>query len=268
MAVRVEDGGESKRRAVMARIRVATCPTRKRADFLLVFRHERTWPIGLTGSADDGASWCSPEPKSGMGSRRLAKHRSEVRRLQARIVKAVQQKQMEQGESLATSAHALGERQITRRSPGDRERRQENTRRGRGTLGYTSEETSGATSLTARGYHPQPSAANLHSEGKWQTATARDSDDAGSEPCRRFICWLSIRLRKPWRIANPMVSGRARSCADAIEQCFRRSGMRESLPGYSKATSKAASTTSVISGCSTMFHGQGDPPQMAKVGLP
>src|SRR5208337_5280639 len=66
MVVRVKDGGESKCRAVMARIRVAT-PTRKRADFLLVFRHERTWPIGLTGSADDGASWCSPGPKPGSG---------------------------------------------------------------------------------------------------------------------------------------------------------------------------------------------------------
>jgi len=40
MAVRVKDGGESKCRALMARIRAAT-PTRKRADFLLVFRHER-----------------------------------------------------------------------------------------------------------------------------------------------------------------------------------------------------------------------------------
>jgi len=45
-----------------------------------------------------------------------------VRRLQARIVKGAA-KEMEQGESLATSSYALGQRQVTCRAPGNSERR-------------------------------------------------------------------------------------------------------------------------------------------------
>ena len=45
-----------------------------------------------------------------------------VRRLQARIVKGAA-KEMEQGESLATSSYALGKRQTTCGSPGNRKRR-------------------------------------------------------------------------------------------------------------------------------------------------
>ena len=67
MAVRVEDRGESERPTVMAGIRVATLSDAKAGRLPLGFRHERTWQIGLIGSADDGASWCNPKHEFGMG---------------------------------------------------------------------------------------------------------------------------------------------------------------------------------------------------------
>jgi hypothetical protein len=162
MVVRVKDGGESKCRAVMARIRAAT-PTRKRADFLLVFRHERTWPIGLTGSADDGASWCSPEPKPGMGSPQLASHRKRGSPTPGAYREGSATRQIEQGESPTTFADALGERQISRGTPGHGERREGNPWRRQGTLGYASEETGRSIVASGAGVSSSTVAANLYS---------------------------------------------------------------------------------------------------------
>jgi hypothetical protein len=96
-------------------------PTRKRADFLLVSDHERTWQIGLIGSADDGASWCNPKYDFDMGRRRLASHRRECSPTPSAYREGGAAKEMEQGESLATSSYALGKRQTTRGSPSNSE---------------------------------------------------------------------------------------------------------------------------------------------------
>ena len=69
MVMRVEDRGKSERPTVMVGIRVATLSDAKAADFLLVSDHERTWQIGLIGSADDGASWCNPKYEFEVGRR-------------------------------------------------------------------------------------------------------------------------------------------------------------------------------------------------------
>jgi hypothetical protein len=65
MGLRVQEEGKSKRRLVMRWIRVARQqhhPTRKRADFPLVFQHERVWATDSGDKADDSqdnTGWCS-----------------------------------------------------------------------------------------------------------------------------------------------------------------------------------------------------------------
>jgi hypothetical protein len=85
-------------------------PTRKRADFLLVSDHERTWQIGLIGSADDGASWCNPKYEFDMGRHRLANYRGQCSPTPGAYREGGAAKEMEQGKSLATSSYALGQR--------------------------------------------------------------------------------------------------------------------------------------------------------------
>jgi hypothetical protein len=68
-------------------------PTRKRADFPLVFRHERPWPTDKGGHADMTAATtpagAAPDPVPDWHSLNWKKVWYTVRRLQARIVKAV-----------------------------------------------------------------------------------------------------------------------------------------------------------------------------------
>jgi RNA-directed DNA polymerase len=68
-------------------------PTRKRADFPLVCPHERMWPTGSGGKADDGSKCCRCGfPRhGGLACHSLASClRGNVRRLHMRIVKAWQ----------------------------------------------------------------------------------------------------------------------------------------------------------------------------------
>ena len=123
-----------------------------------------------------------------------------VRRLQARIVKAVQQKKWNKVKALqhllthSASGKLLAVRRVTEND-------------GRKTPGVDGElwdtphkKLQGVISLTARGYRPHASAADLHPEGQWETPTARNSNDAGSSHASACICWRSIRSRKPLRI--------------------------------------------------------------------
>jgi RNA-directed DNA polymerase len=55
-----------------------------------------------------------------------------------------------------------------------------------------------------------------------------------------------------------------RSTADALQQCFMHCAGDARRSGCWKATSKVASTTSAINGCSTMSHGQGGAPKMVE----
>ena len=58
---RVMEDGESECRFVMNRIGVEHKqhdPTRKRADFRLVFHHENVWQTDSGGKADDGNEYC------------------------------------------------------------------------------------------------------------------------------------------------------------------------------------------------------------------
>ena len=75
--------------------RTANPFTRKRADFPRVFRHERTWPTDLRERrryvGGGNACWCGSRPRwTGIPSTGSKVYRT-VRRLQARIVKAVRE---------------------------------------------------------------------------------------------------------------------------------------------------------------------------------
>src|SRR5208337_1640873 len=103
----------------------------------------------------------------------------EVRRLQARIVKAVQQSRWNKAKALqhlltrSASGKFLAARRVTEND-------------GRGTPGVDKElwgtpqrKLAGALSLAARGYHPQPLRRIYIPKAKRQTETAGDSDNAG-----------------------------------------------------------------------------------------
>lgn len=67
MEQRVKDDGESESQPVMGWIGVKLCPTRKRADFHQVSRHEKIVQTVQSGKADGGngtlcgciVSWCA-----------------------------------------------------------------------------------------------------------------------------------------------------------------------------------------------------------------
>ena len=103
-----------------------------------------------------------------------------VSRLQARIVKAVQQKKWNKVRALqhllthSASGKLLAVRRVTEND-------------GRKTPGVDGElwdtpqkKLQGTTSLRVRGYRPRASTANLYSEDEWETSTARDSNHTGS----------------------------------------------------------------------------------------
>jgi hypothetical protein len=99
MARRVREEGASEGHAVMAGIGVAPpgniTPRRKPADFPLVFRHERTLATDGGSKADMSAAarlaGAAPDLVSDWHSIPWRKVWRDVRRLQARIVKAVQE---------------------------------------------------------------------------------------------------------------------------------------------------------------------------------
>ena len=67
MMVRVEDGGESESRAVMARIRALTLPDAKAGRLPPGLPSQENLVKRPTRKADDGASWCTLGHVTGMG---------------------------------------------------------------------------------------------------------------------------------------------------------------------------------------------------------
>src|SRR5271170_5464086 len=128
MAVRVEDGGESKGQAVTVWIRGRHNPTRKRADFPLVFHHERTWQIGQQGQQMTAQAGAALDRNRTWETLSWATIEGEVRRLQARIVKAVQQGRWNKAKALqhlltrSANGKLLAARRVTendgRKTPG------------------------------------------------------------------------------------------------------------------------------------------------------
>ena len=102
-------------------------PTRKRADFPLVFHHERTWPTDQGDKADDSRcdSWCGSHAAVDWHAIDWLKAHRHVRRLQARIVKAVQAGRWGKVKALqhllthSFSAKALAVKRVTE-NPGKR----------------------------------------------------------------------------------------------------------------------------------------------------
>jgi hypothetical protein len=90
-------------------------------------------------------------------------------------------RQMGQGESLATLAHPLIQRQSTCRATSDGKPRQENTRRGQRTLDHAKSEDESHTPPSAERVSSQTAQARVHSQEQWQVASFRHSLPARPE---------------------------------------------------------------------------------------
>src|SRR6516165_3405250 len=99
-------------------------------------------------------------------------------------------RQMGQGESLATSADPLVQRQSSRRSTGDGKPRQENPWCGPRNLGHPREEDTGHTGTQASGLSTSAPSTCLYPEIGWcNDAPARNPHYEGSSPTSiAFAC--------------------------------------------------------------------------------
>jgi RNA-directed DNA polymerase len=170
--VRGKDDGKSKRHSVMGWIGMVPKgnirPTRKRADFRLVFHHKKDWQMTqkemqmavemtpsdtLDGETSTGASFHDTLEWHGI---RWYHTERTVRRLQTRIVKATQEKKWGKVKALqrllthSFSGKALAVRRVTenqgKKTPGVDK-----------VIWDTPEKKANATrDLKRRGYHPQP----------------------------------------------------------------------------------------------------------------
>ena len=163
-------------------------PARKRADFHLVSHHERAWPTGSGGKADDGrhggggshrspsGCWCSlPRP------RELARHRLAARPIAScagsKRVSCRQPRQAEWGKVKALQhllTHSFSGKALAVRAS-DGEPWQTDPGRGRGHLGTRRRRRGGRTRLRAAGLSPQTAAARVHPEEQRQDAPPRHS---------------------------------------------------------------------------------------------
>jgi RNA-directed DNA polymerase len=190
-----------------------------------------------TSSAWDAVDWRTIEDK--------------VRRLQARIVKAVQQKKWNKVKALqhllthSASGKLLAVRRVT-------------VNDGRKTPGVDGElwdtphkKLQGVISLTARGYRPMPMRRIYipKANGKLRPLGIPTMRDRAMQA----LYLLSLDpVVETTADQNSYGFGRGEVVRTRLNNVSLRSATK-TLAGCSKATSKAASTTLVISGCSTMF---------------
>jgi len=132
-------------------------------------------------------------------------------------------KQMGQGASPATFADPLLQRQSSRRSTSDGKQWQENPRCGPRNLEYTREEDTGSTCTEAQGLSISAPATCLHPEvGRQNNAPARNSHDEGSSAASTALHLLALGpVVETTADKNSYGFRQQRSCADAIEQCFK-----------------------------------------------
>src|SRR5439155_18925470 len=91
-------------------------------------------------------------------------------------------RQERQGQSPATLADPLVQRQSHRRQTGDGESRQTDTGRGQGDLGHPGEEGSGGTRPPTTGLPAPPAPTRVHREAQWQeTPSGLPNDDRPSD---------------------------------------------------------------------------------------
>jgi RNA-directed DNA polymerase len=174
----------------------------------------------------------------------------EVRRLQVRIVKAVQEGRWNKAKALqrllthSASGKLLAVRRVTEND-------------GKNTPGVDKElwdspqrKLTAATSLTARGYQPKP---------LWRTYIPKSNGKLRplGIPTMRDRAMQALHLLALDPIAETTADHasygfrQARSCADAIERCFGTFS-RANPAWILEGDIKAALTTSAINGCSTM----------------
>ena len=129
---------------------------------------------------------------------------------------------MGQGESLATSADPLVQRQSSCRETGDRKPRQADTRGGRNTWN-TPEKKAAAVRLVAAAGLPRPAAAAcLHPEERERQETRPSGIpiDEGPRDAGALPAGAGPHRGDDRPTRTPMGFGTERSTADAIDQCF------------------------------------------------
>ena len=174
-----------------------------------------------------------------------------VRRLQARIVKAVQQKKWNKVKALqhllthSASSKLLAVRRVTvndgRKTPGVDGKLWDSPHK----------KLQGVISLAARGYRPMPLRRIYipKANGKLRPLGIPTMRDRAMQAL--YLLALDP-VAETMRIRTPTASGRGEVVLMRWNSASLRS-VTKTQAGCSKATSKAASTTLVISGCSTMF---------------
>ena len=154
----------------------------------------------------------------------------QVQRLQTRIVKASQDGTLGQGQSLATAAHLLVQRQGPGRETSDGKQGQTNSGRGSRSLVRAAIQTQSHCIFAAPGISTAATTAGVHPQSQRKVAAAGHSDDegpghAGPTPDglgthRRNLC----RPQLLWFPTRPLHGGRYRT----VLQCTvasRRTGM-------------------------------------------
>jgi hypothetical protein len=184
---------------------------RKRADFPLVFPHERGCETDQGDKADDSSGntgWCGLPQGSGLARPQLARHASYcVSRLQARIVKAVQAGRWGKVQALqhllthSLSGKALAVKRVTE-NPGKR------TPEVDGDLWDSpAKKTEAVGRLHQRGYQPLPLRRVRIPKPHSSTLRPLSIPSMQDRAMQALYLWLWILLQKPPRIGTRMGFG-------------------------------------------------------------